>query len=214
MADILNVIYTIGHSTHSAENFAALLKRHKIDVVADVRSSPYSRMNPHFNQSELKRYIKNAGILYVFLGDQLGARSSDPSCYEQGKVQYSRLAHTNSFQMGIGRLLDGASRFRIAVMCAEKEPLECHRTILVARELVSKGVEVKHIHFDGSVESHDDAIDRLLVSLGMAAADIFRSNSDLIDKAYSDQSDKIAYVKKDFNAPVDFDGLQYEDPAR
>ena len=134
-------IFTIGHSTHEFKRFVALLKHHGIGAVADVRSTPYSRWQPQFNREELTDALKKHGISYVFMGKELGARSDDPDCYDQGRVQYRRLAGTELFRSGIDRVLDGAHRMSIALMCAEKDPLECHRTILVARELVSSGSE-------------------------------------------------------------------------
>src|SRR5271169_2675230 len=123
-------IFTIGHSTHTQEYFISLLSRHGITALCDVRSKPYSRVNPQFNREELQRVLREHGITYVFLGTELGARSDDPTCYENGKVQYDRLAHTELFRQGLDRVQEGVRKYRIALMCAEKEPLECHRTIL------------------------------------------------------------------------------------
>src|SRR6266508_1360483 len=112
-------VYTIGHSTHSIERLIELLSRHEISVVCDVRSKPYSRMNPQFNREALKDVLRNAGIKYVFLGKELGARSEDKSCYRNGQVQYDLLAQTKLFQEGIKRIKEGAKDYRIALMCAE-----------------------------------------------------------------------------------------------
>ena len=131
----VHTVFTVGHSTHALDDFLALLLRHGITAIADVRSSPYSRMNPQFNRETLHAALKGAGIAYVFLGAELGARSRDPDCYEDGKVQYDRLARTAAFQRGLARVQQGAAQYRLALMCAEKEPLDCHRTILVARHL-------------------------------------------------------------------------------
>jgi uncharacterized protein (DUF488 family) len=154
-------VYTIGHSTHQQEHFLALLLRHEITAVCDVRSKPYSRLNPQFNRELLKQTLKSNRIAYVFLGKELGAQSEDTSCYVGGKVQYDRLAQTELFQQGIQRLKGGMLGHRLAIMCAEKEPLECHRTILVARYLAGLGIEIQHIHATGELESHTDALDRL-----------------------------------------------------
>jgi uncharacterized protein (DUF488 family) len=187
-------ILTIGHSTHTLEHFIALLKQHGVTAVADVRSAPYSRFNPHFNKAELERSLKAEGIRYVFLGRELGARSDDPSCYEKGRVQYARLARTEAFRQGIERLLRGAAEHRIACMCAEREPLECHRTLLVARALVDEGAEVAHIHADGRLEPHAAAMDRLLDLTGLPREDLFRSRADLVAEALARQEEKVAYV--------------------
>ncbi len=122
-ASAKSIIFTIGHSTHSAEVFLALLRQHGVEAVADVRSSPFSRFNPQFNREPLEQFLKANGIWYVFLGKELGARSEDRSCYLDGRVQYGRLAQTALFQSGLDRVQQGAARYRVALMCAEKEPL-------------------------------------------------------------------------------------------
>jgi len=191
-----NIVYTIGHSTHSAQQFIALLLRHDITAVADVRSSPYSRFSPQFNREAIKTTLNEAGIEYIFLGDELGARSKDRCCYVNGKVRYDLLASTPLFQRGLERIAQGAQKDRIAMMCAEKDPLKCHRAILVSRHLVARGVAVQHILGGGALESHDHAIARLLHELGLPDRDLFRSRDDLIDEAYGRRGDGIAYTKE------------------
>jgi uncharacterized protein (DUF488 family) len=138
--------------------------------------------------------LRAHGISYVFLGKELGARSDDPSCYEAGKVQYDRLAKTSLFQSAIKRILVGSREHRIALMCAEKEPLDCHRTILVARHLVATGAAVRHIHADGHLESQSEALERLMWQLGLREADMFRSSAEVEREAYEKQEQRIAYT--------------------
>lgn len=190
-------IFTVGHSTHTQEEFEDLLTRHGITAVVDVRSAPFSRFNPQFNRGVLDRTLKERGIGYVFLGRELGARSDDPACYEDGRVQYSRLAQTELFQRGIDRVLLGAETHRIALMCAEKEPLECHRTLLVARVLVEQGVDVAHILGGGSLESYEATMDRLLELSGFPQEELLRTREMMLAEALSRQEEKIAYVDKD-----------------
>jgi len=181
-------IFTIGHSTHPQERFIALLRQHGVTALCDVRSKPYSRVNPQFNREELEKALLAHGIAYRFLGKELGARSDDPNCYEGGKVRYSRLAETGLFKLGIKRVLRGMKDdFRIALMCAEKEPLDCHRTILVARHLAALGVAIEHIHADGHIESHADALSRLARILNLAEEDMFHSREELLSDAYHRQ---------------------------
>ncbi len=196
-------IFTIGHSTHSAKAFLTLLCQHQVEAVADVRSSPFSRFNPQFNRGALDQFLKTGGIRYVFLGKELGARSEDRSCYLDGRVQYDRLSQTPLFQGALDRLLKGAAHYRIALMCAEKEPLECHRTLLVARALAARGQKVLHIHAGGHLETHEAAIDRLLEVAGVPKVDLFRSKHELIAEAFSRQELRIAYVNE-VPAPVPF----------
>jgi uncharacterized protein (DUF488 family) len=188
-----DTIYTIGHSTHPIERFITLLKSASITAVSDVRSRPYSRMNPQFNREPLKASLRAEGIKYVFLGRELGARSEDQSCFRDGKVQYDLLAETEPFRRGIDRVKEGARSFRIALMCAEKEPLECHRAILVARKLADQGIKVKHILADGRIEDHEHATERLVERLRVPASDMFRSRQEVLNDAYARQGDEIAY---------------------
>ncbi|HTS66206.1 MAG TPA: DUF488 domain-containing protein [Candidatus Acidoferrales bacterium] len=186
-------VFTIGHSTHEIERFLELLRAHGITAVGDVRSNPYSRMNPQYNREPLKAVLTAAGIAYVFLGRELGARSDDPSCYQAGKVQYDRLARTPLFLEGLERVREGMARYRLALMCAEKEPLECHRGILVSRHLDAAGIGVQHILADGSLESHTAAIERLRDQLNLPESDLFRTPQEVLEDAYRLQGERIAY---------------------
>jgi uncharacterized protein (DUF488 family) len=193
MKFMTNEIYTVGHSVHTIDNFNGLLRAHGVTAVADVRSTPYSRRNPQFNREDLRTALKSAAIQYAFLGKELGARSEDPCCYVNDKVQYALLAKTPLYQSGIERLLEGVQSHRIAIMCAEKDPLDCHRTILVSRTLVQAGLGVTHILADGTVEAHDAALVRLVDRLKLGRGDMFRSNLVFIEEAYDKQAQRIAY---------------------
>ncbi|MEX0713868.1 MAG: DUF488 domain-containing protein, partial [Pirellulales bacterium] len=121
--------------------------------MADVRSHPYSRRNEQFNREQLAPALEAAGIRYVFLGEELGARRVEAECYEGRQVVYRRIAALPRFQEGLTRLRQGAAVYRVALMCAEKEPLDCHRTILVCRELREE-FHIMHILADGTTEDH------------------------------------------------------------
>lgn len=175
--------------------FVALLFSHGVDVVADVRSSPYSRFSPQFNRELLRDYLKQSRIGYVFLGRELGGRANNPSCYEGRQVVYSRVAQSAAFSAGIERVLHGCESHRIALMCSEHDPLACHRTILVGAELVRRGIRVGHILEDGSLEDHEDSMNRLLDQLGLPAADLFRNRDELVNEALERQGKRIAYVE-------------------
>jgi len=190
-------IFTIGHSTYTLETFIEILKGQSISALCDVRSSPYSRYNPQFNRETLQAELKRHTISYVYLGKELGPRSDDPGSYEEGRVQYNRLAKTALFQEGIERLKEGMKSFRIALMCAERDPIACHRTILVCRELEKEGIAIGHILEDGSVEDHGDTMNRLRVFLKLPEMDMFTSAEQMIQRAYDLQGRKIAYVKNE-----------------
>jgi len=139
-------------------------------------------------------YMEGVGIAYVFLGKELGARSEDPSCYEHGRVQYDRLALTEQFKRGLDRVQVGMKEYRLALMCAEKEPLDCHRTVLVARHLSAVRIPIQHILADGRLESHADVLNRLMSQLALPESDMFRSHEDIVTDAYKIQESRIAYT--------------------
>lgn len=187
-------VYTVGHSTHSMDRLIEILKANEISEIIDVRSQPYSRFQPQFNRSDIEVPLRAAEISYLFLGNDLGARSSDTSCYVNGRVQYQRIAATNGFGRAIDRVLIESESNRVALMCAEKEPLECHRTLLVGQALYSQGVSVVHIHSDGRQEKHSDALIRLHGMVGLPLEDLFRTSDELLSEALRIQEDRIAYV--------------------
>jgi uncharacterized protein (DUF488 family) len=187
------MIYTVGHSNHAIEHFLGLLQAHGITLLADVRSTPYSRFNPQFRRDALLTALQKVGIEYLFLGEELGARSKDRSCYDDGRVSYRKLAASELFRQGIERLLAASKTHRVAIMCAEKDPLDCHRTILVTRELVEGGIQVAHILATGDIESHDDAMARLRAKLKFDSENLF-GDSDLNEQAYELRGRQIAYV--------------------
>ncbi|WFE31753.1 DUF488 domain-containing protein [Micromonospora sp. WMMD975] len=188
-------IFTIGHSTHSLDNFINLLQVVKISAIADVRSAPYSRHQPHFNREALRSSLKKAEMSYAFLGRELGGRGVGPSVRDQyGRVRYERIANMDLFREGLKRLREGAERMPIALMCTEGEPLNCHRAILISRHLAEDGMEVAHIHADGNLEFHCDAEDRLLRLTGLHQPEMFRTRSQILEEAYQRQEERIAYV--------------------
>ena len=188
-----STLYTIGHSNHGIEVFIDLLHRHGITVLSDVRSHPYSRYATHFSHEPLKAALTRAGISYAYLGKELGARSDNPACYIQGKVQYDRLAQEPQFAQALERVRQGMERYRIALMCSEKDPLDCHRAILVARKFFESGIPVNHIHADGTLESHQEMESRLLVVCKLPEVDMFMTREECVAKAYELQEARIAY---------------------
>ena len=194
-------IYTVGHSNHTGERFVELLRAHGVTAIADVRSMPYSRRNPQFNREHLRAALKGAAMQYVFLGKELGARSEDECCYVNDKVQFALLARTPLFRSGIERVVEGVRSHKIALMCAEKDPLDCHRTILVARTLAQAGLRIVHVLSDGAVETHDNALGRLIDRLGLGHEDMFRSRTNSVEEAYERQAERIAFVRPPMPTP-------------
>ena len=147
-------IWTIGHSNHPLETFLELLLRHQIAVLVDVRSSPYSRYASQFNKEAICPPLQSSQIKYLFLGDLLGGRATGGQFYdEKGHVLYARLAESPDFQQGIDRLLCGVAAHRLALMCGEEDPTNCHRRRLIGRVLGRRGVDVLHIRGNARVQS-------------------------------------------------------------
>lgn len=202
-------LFTIGHSNLTIEAFIPLLQLHQITAVADVRSHPYSRYLPHFNKAEVKTALLKNGIQYVFLGQELGARTDDLSCYDlTGKALYDRIAKTALFSEGIQRLLKGIEQYKIALMCAEKDPMTCHRTILVCRNLKPFNLQINHVLSDGTLETHEQLEERLLRKfnkgkdinhpLQLSLFEVAPPPSEInLEDAYHRQGLEIAYVNKE-----------------
>ena len=191
------MIYTIGHSTHSLENFIKILKSRGITAIADVRSAPYSRFQPQFNREPLTKSLKDSDIEYVFVGDLIGGRSTNEDDYENGRVVYSRLRNSDNFENGLQRVILGSEKYQLALMCSEKEPIECHRTLLVGHTLFEREIPVTHILGDGTLETHDHAIQRLLKIFKLDEPDLFRTNEEVISEALLRQEQKVAFTLGD-----------------
>ena len=188
-------ILTIGHSDHSSAEFLSLLQTNSVEILVDVRSAPFSRAVPQFNRPVLARALASADIKYLYLGDELGGRSKEQSHYgSDGRVRYDLMAQSDQFRSGLRRVLAASSDHRLALMCAEKEPLDCHRTLLVARELERMGAAVEHIHADGGAEPNEMAMVRLLTLHGMQDQSLFDARDDLLDRACQLQAKRVAYV--------------------
>jgi uncharacterized protein (DUF488 family) len=161
-------LISVGHSNHDWTGFVALLRGAGIAVLADVRSSPYSRRYPHFNREPLKRELNETGIAYIFLGDLLGGRPGQPSLYdEDGRVNYERVRRTESFQRGLDQLMHGLNGNRVAFLCSEEDPLDCHRGLMIAPALCERGLPPHHLRRDGSLETNAEIESRLLRETGV-----------------------------------------------
>lgn len=191
-----DMLLTIGHSNHPIQHFIELLRRHEVTALADVRSSPFSRHTPQFNQENLKWSLKDVGIHYVFLGRELGARSTNPDHYRDGKAQYELMASEPWFQEGLERLRKGVASQRIALMCAERDPIECHRTMLVGVRVRSPMIVLAHILANGELEPHEQSEQRMLVRHHMAEPELFRTTEERLAEAYRLQCELIQYEDK------------------
>lgn len=186
-------IFTIGHSNLSYEAFLSLLRRAGVTAVADVRTSPFSRRSPQFSQPQLKNELPADDVAYSFLGKELGGRPTSSQFYCDGVADYERMARSADFKRGIQRVLDGTQKYRIALMCSEHDPLDCHRCLLVGRALAERGLTVKHIMADGRILSQGDIEERLLNLEGKQENDLFVSREDRLATAYRNRARKVAY---------------------
>jgi uncharacterized protein (DUF488 family) len=150
-------LWTVGHSNHTVDRFLELLASERIEVLVDVRSAPYSRFSTHFNRAPLEKAVKGAGLGYLFLGRELGGRPADDDAYDaEGHARYDLMASAPRFLEGLERLKVGVERFRVAVMCSEEDPSDCHRRLLVGKVLTDRGeYQLHHLRGDGSVQIED-----------------------------------------------------------
>jgi len=188
----VSTLYTVEHSNRTLEEFLSLITENEVTAIADVRSSPYSRMSPQFNCVLLKRSLQKKNISYVFLGQELGARRDEDCCYEDGVARYELIAKTEAFRDDLKRVRDGSQSHRIGMMCAEKDPLTCHRTILVHRHLKDE-IPITHIVTEGRLETQEEAENRLLLTLNMDDRSLFASRDEPLSEAYEKQGSKIAH---------------------
>ena len=188
-------VLTVGHSNHLSADFLRILKSNDVTAVADVRSLPKSRAAPWSSEEQLKPWLKDHGIAYSFLGRELGGRPSNKSLFNNHVANYSAMEKTEPFKAGIQRVLEGSKTFRIALMCAERDPLECHRCLLVGRHLHNRSIPVEHILFDGNVETHEESELRLLSVRGQEVRqrDLLADEKEILSMAYQSQIIEFAY---------------------
>lgn len=187
-----HTLYTIGHSNRSPDEFVGLLHQHHVTVVADVRSQPTSARFPYFSSDPLQARLRDEGIEYRFWGDELGARREEPECYEAGQAKYNLISRAFAFQAGLDQIRVVLEKHPVALLCAEKDPLTCHRMILVCRHLREE-CDIVHIIDEQQAETQEEAEARLLESLGLPPRDLFRSEREMLSDAYDQQGERIAF---------------------
>jgi len=192
---------TVGHSTLETESFIALIKAHSINCVIDVRSVPWSAHVPRFNRDVLQHALENTDIIYLFMGDCLGARYDDPGLlFPDGRVDFSKVSGLDTFLHGIGRVVEGMEKgYRIALMCAEKDPFECHRFVLVSRELAERNIRVEHIISETVLIDQAELEARLLEKYFKKRSQLSlfapnKSERELLAEAYALRNRDIAYA--------------------
>ena len=195
VSETRNKVLTVGHSTLALDQFLVQLEGAGVTAVADVRSSPFSRRVPHFNRDELRVALKHRGIKYVFLGKELGGRPRDESLYCEGVADYEKMAREPAFLKALERVAAGADEHRIALMCSEHNPLDCHRCLLVGRALSERDVPLGHILTNGRIADQHEIEDKLLGALGDTTRDMFLSREERLASAYKSRAKAVAYRK-------------------
>ena len=189
-------LLSIGHSNVQLERFVAMLHAAGVNAIADVRSAPLSRRFPWFSGKALAARLIQDGIGYEAYGDGLGGRPRAPDLYSDGIADYEVMARQPEFQVAIDKLLAAAARCRVCLMCAEREPLDCHRCLLVARRLAERRLTVGHILHDGTIEPHA-ATERRLLALSGEGDDLFvTGHSARLAAAYRRRARAVAYRAK------------------
>lgn len=192
-----NQLFSIGYATKPIETFIQQLKHYQIDVIADVRSVPFSKVFHDYNQDRLKLHLINSGFKYVYLGEELGPRSKDPTHYDScGQVQFANLMQSELFLTGINRVKTGISKgYKIALMCAEKDPANCHRSTLIAYYLQHQlQLNIPHIQHDGRLEQQNELETRLM-TLNEVQPDMLTDHEESMKIAYQLQLKKTSYIK-------------------
>jgi len=191
-------IYTIGYGNRTMGGFIDLLKRYKIEYLVDLRSQPYSRFKPEFSQKELEQHLKRAGIRYMYMGDMLGGRPGDDDCYTHDRcVDYAKVQEKAFFKRGIDRILAAWDKqLRIALMCSELKPEECHRSKLIGTTLDEMGIVVAHI--DEEREKTQENIYEILLGKNykMKQGDIFGQEKE--EQKSMIFEEKIRYSRKKY----------------
>ncbi len=187
-------LFTVGCSNQSFERFASLLETNHIQVVVDVRSTPFSNYTPQFNQEPLKGRLKLRKLHYLYMGQEFGARRAEQSAYVEGRVCFECVFDLQAFKQGVARLEKGLARgLRLCLMCTEKDPIDCHRTIMITRFLSRHfNIPITHIHEDGHLEGND-AFESRLREVTDRQQDLFMSTEELTEQAYQVIERKIAY---------------------
>jgi uncharacterized protein (DUF488 family) len=184
-------LMTIGHSNLPADRFITLLRDSKVSAVIDVRSVPFSRWCPWFSSKPLATGLTAGGLAYLQLGDELGGRPRDPQLYCDGIANYEAMARRPEFRAGLDRVIDETRRHRVCLLCSEREPLDCHRCLLVGRALAERGVTPGHIRADGTIEPHAVTEQRLLKLVG-GEADLFGDPAARLADAYRQCTRRVA----------------------
>lgn len=189
---MIRTIYTIGYAGHSIQSLVKLLQATGITVLADVRSTPFSSRKPEMDKPALMQALRDGGMRYIFMGEQLGGRPRNPKLYRAGKIDPQALLAHQEYKEGVTRLIAGATEHTICLLCAERDPVTCHRGLYIAESLQDAGMQVRHL-IDNQPEDHQATRARMAGLANMAHADLFASETDLRSMVIEHMREKIAF---------------------
>lgn len=177
-------ILTIGYSNVDFNVFLEKAKKANITAIADVRSTPYSKYTPQFNREAVKESLKEHDIAYVYVGNMIGGWPKSDEYYTDGIADYTKMVNDKTFNDGLERIIKGSEKYNIALACSEQNPFTCHRFLLVSRELLRRGYDVRHVMKDGSIKSHHEVEQDMIESLTRKEKKFVEQSDDKLDAAY------------------------------
>lgn len=195
----MKTLYTIGHSNNTTEKFLSLLRENGIDCVVDVRSTPYSEFHSQFNKPNIQNLFTQNKIKYIHMPEEFGARIENPKLYTNGYVDFSKVRKGEAFKKGVSRVQDGIDKgYTIALLCCERQPIDCHRNILVAKAFYDLGYEILNI-VDSNIVITQKEVEQMLLDLyfknrnQLSLLEETKPETELINEAYQLRSKAIAY---------------------
>lgn len=203
MGNNSGILYTIGYSGFNIKGFVDVLQKMKIRIVIDVRSYPVSKYYPDYNKDLLEETLKNNRIIYKNYSAEFGARQEQPLFFsKEGYLDFSKFVMSEQFKTGFDKIVAGLDAgFNFALLCAEKKPSMCHRTIMIARQFFKNGIDVRHILPDKSLITQLDIEDELIMhyfpnnnQLSLLSEPL--PKSELIEKAYQLRNAEIGFKEE------------------
>ena len=188
-------LYTIGYSAFEPVNLIRLLNERSIGAVADVRSTPYSSRFREYNREQLQALLRRNRIHYLYLGKELGARPDKPELYSNGRADFRKMAATESFREACQRIRNGLSKMSICLLCAEKDPIQCHRTVLICHNFLKlyPAANISHILADGGIESQEQTDLRIMRKHDLLREHLLMDFEQRMEEAYRKQEEEVAY---------------------
>lgn len=191
------ILYTIGCSNRTPDNFLNVLRKYNIQVIVDVRSVPYSSFTPQFNQEALRKLLIDNGMTYLSFANEFGAKRKEDTVYTNNYVDFSKVNKLDIFKNGIDRILNGLKKeYVIALMCTEYNPIDCHRFSMVSRAFSKiPNISIIHIFDENKYVTNEELEEKMLKEFKLQP-ELFETREQLIDQAYKKLENRIAFQKQ------------------